>query len=54
MSKIAFLLFTGKGLLETRVPGACALHITHNPGGNVKPPLLVSHDEGLTQEKTGK
>ena len=42
MSKIAFLLFTGKGLLETRVPGACALHITHNPGGNVKLPPLAS------------
>ena len=42
MSKIAFLLFTGKGLLETRVTGACALHITHNPGGNVKLPPLAS------------
>ena len=36
MAMIAFLLFTGKGLLETRVTGACALHITHKPGGNVK------------------
>lgn len=42
MSMIAFLLFTGKGPLETRVTGACALHITHNPGGNVKLPPLAS------------
>ena len=39
MAMIAFLLFTGKGLLETiqRVTRGCALCTTHNPGGKVKP-----------------